>query len=116
MRIAQTFHSDMRRAQSLMTSDGMGALPGIGEVGRVEKRCTRLRGSCMSCNARVKVGYLYISMVLRSDRGDVPLLDQMVQPHHRLGLFQVLGQTPFLPPDSSCELFGKRLVIPKSSE
>lgn len=56
--MAQTFHSEMSLAQSVIISRGMGALPGMGAVGRVENRWSRLRGSCMSWRARVKVGYL----------------------------------------------------------
>lgn len=45
-----------------------------------------------------------------------PLLDKVVKPQHRLGILQILCQTPFLPPDRPRQLLRKRLVLPELVE
>jgi len=122
-----TFHSAMRRLHSPMTSEGTSVLPGMGLVGRVEKRWTKFKGSCRSCSARVKVGYLESQPGSKKQQNNVshaparsarstihahsPLFDKMVQPRNRLGVLEILRQTPFLPSDCSRKLLGETLVF-----
>lgn len=56
--IVYSFNSVINREHSEMISGATSVFPGIGLVGRVENKWTRLRGSCRSCSASVNVGYL----------------------------------------------------------
>lgn len=99
-----------------MISDGTSVLPGIGLVGNVEKRWTKLRGSWRSCSARVNVGYLYSAFRKSLAILDLPLFDKMIQSSNRLCIFQILGQAPFTSTQSSRKLLCERLVFSKLDE
>jgi len=100
----------------VMVSDSTVARPGTGLVGNFENRWTRLSGSCMSCRAREKVGYLYVSVRLTPGSPYVPLLDEMVQSSNRLSILQVLCQSPFSPSNSPGEFLGESLVFSEFSK
>lgn len=47
---------------------------------------------------------------------DLPLLDDVIDSVHWLGLLQVLGQTPLSTADSFRQLLCKRLVFPQLAQ
>lgn len=90
-------------------------------AGREAKRMTRERASSRSRRESVKVGYLKETIV--SERSPAPppecnppLLDDVVNAVHRLGLLQVLCEAEFSSTKCPRELLCERLVLSQLAE
>lgn len=88
-------------------------------AGREAKRTMRERASSRSRRESVKVGYLQIPSAPVppcAPRYNSPLLDNVVNAVHGLGLLEVLGESVLASSQSPRQLLRKRLVLPQLSE